>query len=234
MRGLGFAVLCATTALLSACTEGNVCAGVEFGPLIYVQVRDQHGTPQALGSEVWFLSRSGASVACTPSDTLTISGGSYSVTYDIEVSKRYYAASQQVHNVTVPGDECARWASPPETIPVVITLLPGSPPVRSPHWFPQNPTLDRGHPIAFSPIYGCELGRGPHGPLALRGKHRVHRIRFDHRRGHVRVQAVSGIGDRLLDIRCHAMAHGQCAHHASRPSEFSDRSAVQLAPIRFT
>jgi hypothetical protein len=93
VRGPVFAALVLTTVLLSACTEGNVCAGVAFGPPINVRVRDQDGTPQALGAEVWFASRSGVYPLTTESDTLTISGGEYGVAFDIEVSKRYYATS---------------------------------------------------------------------------------------------------------------------------------------------
>jgi hypothetical protein len=106
----------------------------EKPPTVNVTIRDQDGAPAALGAVVT-LAGGGMQVRdSTLSDTLTVSGGGYNTLYGVLVSKPYYTAVT-VDSVQVPGtfDNCGKpeQLGPPVNLNAVLTLLPGSPPVRA-------------------------------------------------------------------------------------------------------
>jgi hypothetical protein len=116
---------------LSACGSivGVDRCDVAYPPAFDVTVRDQGGAPQALGAIVTFTWASNRYQASTLDDSVNVRAGGPGTTYEIRVSKRYYNDAS-VHNVYTPDLGCGR-AGAVVTVPIVLSLVPGSPAVRS-------------------------------------------------------------------------------------------------------
>ena len=105
----------------------NVCARPLI-PAVTVQVRDAAGRPNAIGATVVARNRTGhLSSVKGYGDSLHISAGEESGTYDVEVTKPYHTSSV-VRDVRPHQDGCG--VRDPADLQVTLTLLPGAPPVR--------------------------------------------------------------------------------------------------------
>ena len=160
------ALLLASTLGLTACGQiseifGTTVSGCDVGPgpAFNVITRDQNGTGQALGALVIFHddSTSHADSAYRTNDTLSDFGGVQNRRYDIQVSKRYYKDGWAIDAIT-PGDKCGLGSS---KITVVVTLIPGSPPIRSMNMLPSAFYLDPGEDdstVTFRPFIDADPG----------------------------------------------------------------------------
>jgi hypothetical protein len=145
---------------LSACQEPTGCAGVGYYP-IQVTVRDQAGNPQALGAVVTLYDGSYREQDSTNYNPLMIlaaeeRGG---VTYDVQVTKRYYN-DVWVRGVHAPGGGCVTrgvWV----TVPVQLSLAAGAPAVRTVRLLPPRILLDRppsNGTATFTPYVDANAG----------------------------------------------------------------------------
>ncbi len=142
----------AAAATVAACAASDVtrigiaCAGVGYYALD-VTIRDQFGQAQALGTRVTITDGNYTETDST-SDTLHVLGASDrgGRTYDIRVSKPYYTDAV-VSGVKTRGGGCvtgSEAASVTLTVPVILTLAAGAPPVRAVRVLPAGPSaLDR-------------------------------------------------------------------------------------------
>jgi hypothetical protein len=147
----------ATTVLLSGCNvlglEGD-CAGVGYWA-VTVTVRDATGRPQALGATVTLQDGTYEENHVGTEDSLTVYGASDrgGRTYDIHVTKPYYN-DVSVRGVRAPGGGCVTGHESSPTnikVPIVLSLAPNAPPVRSIHLLPTyTPILDRDHAATFT------------------------------------------------------------------------------------
>jgi hypothetical protein len=136
------AILC-----LTACGDiagvATPCAGSPFA--FNVLVRDPLGAPQMLHATVLFHDDSSGTVdtAEVVGDTLRTIGGRGNRVYDIQVIKPYYADgwARGVYAVT---SKCG-YVPNPVTVPMVISVLPGAPAIRSLD-FARRSFLDRTPP----------------------------------------------------------------------------------------
>jgi len=143
--------LIAAALCVSACgrVAGLACAGVGYYA-VHVTIRDQSGHAQALGATVNLydgsyheVDRAGTDPGS--SDTLNVWGAEErgGRIYDIQVTKPYYN-DVWVRGVPAPGGGCVTEASAATvTVPVVLTLAPGAPPIRSLYVLPRQVLLDR-------------------------------------------------------------------------------------------
>jgi hypothetical protein len=167
MTRLPHAALLLSAALcLTACGQiseilGTTVSGCDVGagPAFNIITRDQNGTGQALGALVIFHddSTSHADSAYRTDDTLSDYGGVQNRRYDIQVSKRYYKDGWAIDAIT-PGDKCGLGQS---RITITITLLPGSPPIRSMTMFPSVAGIDPADGdsvLTFRPFIDTDLG----------------------------------------------------------------------------
>jgi hypothetical protein len=146
---------------LSAC--GSIvgvdrCNLMAYPPAFDVTVRDQAGAPQALGAVVTFTWASNRYQYSTLDDSVNVRAGGPGTAYEIQVSKRYYNDAS-AHNVYTPDLGCGR-AGAVVTVPIVLSLVPGSPAVRSLYVLPQRRTLDRGGDgkYAFASVVDANVG----------------------------------------------------------------------------
>ena len=122
------------------------CSGVGYYAL-QVPIRDLQGNPQALNATVTLYDGAYQVQASSREDPLTVytaqdRGGRR---YDIHVTKPYYA-DVWLRGVDTPGGGCVTGhESKPVTrvVPIVLTLAPGAPAVRSVHLLPPRVLLDR-------------------------------------------------------------------------------------------
>jgi hypothetical protein len=133
---------------LAACGDisgvGSACTG--GSPFVFnVLVRDPLGAPQMLHATAIFHDDSSATADTAEDfgDTLRTVGGRGNRVYDIQVTKRYYADgwARGVYAVT---NKCGYLANP-VTVPIVISVLPGAPVIRSLD-FVRRSFLDRTPP----------------------------------------------------------------------------------------
>lgn len=104
-------------------------------------VRDAAGTPQALGAVASF-SHDSSVIPYNPSDSLNIVGGYAGFTYQVRISKQYYADTV-VSGLSVAGIGVCDRPSTQVKVPIVLSLVPGAPPVRSVFVRPSWVELDR-------------------------------------------------------------------------------------------
>lgn len=153
----------ALSVAVSACGKNvlavDTCNGI-VADAFAVTVRDPAGAPQALGAVAKFVRASNTIPYTSDADSVTIFGGYANFTYDIVVSKQYYVDAV-VHGLfTKPIDSCGD-AGPPVTVPVVLTLAPGAPPVRSLLVLASGIELDRSpstRTITFTPFVDANPG----------------------------------------------------------------------------
>jgi len=145
------ALVVAAIGAASGCDQGNVCDLVDYElpPPVNVVIRDQAGTPAALGSVVTFGGGGRQLRDSTLSDTLTISGGAYNTVYGILVTRPFYAsATFDSVSLHATYDDChkPKTFDLPVTLSVTLTLLPNAPRVRSFYLVSnmRSTTLDRG------------------------------------------------------------------------------------------
>jgi hypothetical protein len=157
-------LLLVTSVALSAC-EKNIlsvssCVGI-IPDAFAVTVRDQAGAPQALGAIAKFIRASNSIPYESQGDSVIILGGYANFTYDIQVTKAYYVDTI-VHGLfTKPIDSCGDAGRVPVTVPVVLTLAPGAPPVRSVFALASGVELDRSpaaQMITFTPFVDANPG----------------------------------------------------------------------------
>ncbi len=142
-----FVPLVVLAAFSSACLNifgAGDCAGIGHEPPLNVTVRDAAGHALALGAVATFSSGGNSAADSSLSDSLTISGGSPGLTWDIAVSKRYYLTTV-LHGVKAPGRNACNGFGGVNTVPAVLSLAAGAPPVRSVSLIPKDFTLDRTH-----------------------------------------------------------------------------------------
>jgi hypothetical protein len=132
---------------LAACVPiTKDCADVGFTALM-VTVRDQTGTPQALGATLTLYDGTYSETDTNMGiDSLRIGGAGDrgNRSYDVQVTKPYYNDAW-VRDVYAPGTGCVNIGVGPmtTTVPVTISLAPGAPPVRSLFLLPPQIELDR-------------------------------------------------------------------------------------------
>lgn len=151
-------VVLISAAGLSSCKEitGSGCI-VAYPAAFDVTIRDQEGRSQALGSVVTFTWGSNRYLDSTLTDSLNVRGGGPGVSYDIQVAKRYYRDTL-VSGAYSRDLGCGN-AGPGVTVPVVLSLVAGAPPVRSLYLLPPGVLLDRGKPpFAFAPVLDANTG----------------------------------------------------------------------------
>jgi hypothetical protein len=150
-------VLATGAAALVAACDGfpfeTGCAGVGYFA-VTVTVRDELGHPQALGATV-MLQDGSYTETHAPEDSLTVYGADDrgGRTYDIHVTKPFYN-DIWVRGVRAPGGGCVTGheTTPTNiTVPIVLSLLPNAPPLRSIYLLPSySPILDRGFMTGFT------------------------------------------------------------------------------------
>lgn len=156
-------VMVVSSFILTACNS-TACAGVGYSA-VHVAIRDQQGNPQALDALVTLYDESYREQDSSRADPLTVfaaeeRGGR---TYDIQVSKRYYNDTW-VRDVHAPGGGCVTSLeanSVTITVPVVLSIAPGAPAVRSIHLLPPHILLDRSpYPgtVTFAPYVDANIG----------------------------------------------------------------------------
>jgi hypothetical protein len=150
--------------LLSGCSVFDglaACAGISYSA-VTVPIRDTFSRPQALGATVILHDGSYQESDTSIVDSLTVRaaedrGGR---TYDIHVTKPYYN-DVWVRGVRAPGGGCVQSAPTPATVPVVMSLAPNAPTVRSIHLIPVHILLDRPpyrSAFAFTPVVDASPG----------------------------------------------------------------------------
>lgn len=158
----GFAIVGA--ALASACDLSSIlgsdCAGVGYYT-VKVTIRDQLGHAQALGATVMLVDGS-YSETDSPYDTLVAYGAEErgNRTYDIHVTKPFYN-EVVVRGVRAPRLGCGSSpGSSPILVPIVLSLAPNAPSLRSIYLVPNySPLLDRGQStFTFTPIIDASPG----------------------------------------------------------------------------
>jgi hypothetical protein len=159
------AALLSAIVVLSTCIPTTKdCADVGFTALV-VTVRDQLGTPQALGATLTLYDGTySESDSNMGNDSLRIGGagnrGNHS--YDVKVSKPYYNDGW-VRDVYAPGTGCVNIGVGPmtTTVPVTISLAAGAPGVRSLFVLPSHLNLDRApylSALVFTPYLDHDPG----------------------------------------------------------------------------
>jgi hypothetical protein len=140
------------------------CAGVGHPPPVSVTIRNQYGTPVALGAVVTFITGTQQFPDSTLYDSLTVGAGGEGATYDIQVDKPFHA-TQTIRGVHVPSggfcDYNYRAAGLPITVAVTLDVLPGAPPLRSLNLLPSDVLLDRGGPrstFTFAAVVDADPG----------------------------------------------------------------------------
>ena len=145
--------------VLGACSApgflDTTCAGVGYYA-VQVDIRDQFGTPQALGAAVTLTDGSYRETDSTDFDPLSIraAGERGGRTYDVAVSKRFYRDTV-VRNVRAPGGGCVTGHErDPVTITIPVTLRL-APPLRGINLVPHHILLDRHNttPFAFKAYF---------------------------------------------------------------------------------
>ena len=165
-RNLWVVILLSAAAALASCEWPFVtgCSGVGYWAL-RVAIRDAQGNPLALGATVTLYDGAYREQDSARYDPLIVyaaqeRGGRR---YDIQVAKRYYADAW-VRGVEAPGGGCVtgREKTPvTRTVPVVLTLAPNAPVVRSIHLLPPRILLDRAPSPSvgtFTPYVDVNVG----------------------------------------------------------------------------
>lgn len=168
MRHSTAMVLLATACAVSGCgvlePKGTACPLVayEYPAPVVVNIRDQSGAAAALGSTVTFVHDDTQFRDSTFADSLTVSGGTYGIEYELVVTKPYYAADT-IHGALATGEYngCGRLTNfgKPDTVQATVTLLPGAPPVRTLFVRPITDTLvvDRDNPsVQLTPVLDAD------------------------------------------------------------------------------
>lgn len=152
-------LLIATLALAACKGVTEVRCAVGYPPSLNVTVRDVAGRPQALGAAVTFYDGTDRFLDSTFTESLSVQGGGAGHTYDISVTKRYYADTT-VRRVSTPNyDICGSYRPGQVTVPVVLSLVVGAPAVRSLYLLPQRITMDRGWtPFVFASVIDANVG----------------------------------------------------------------------------
>ncbi|MBL0171337.1 MAG: hypothetical protein IPP90_11495 [Gemmatimonadaceae bacterium] len=131
---------------VASCNWAGGCAGVGYHA-VHVTIRDQQGNPIAIGATVTLHDGAYLERAGTQYDPLNVyaaadRGGRR---YDIQVTKSHYN-ERWVRGVRAPGGGCVTGHEEEPvtiTVPVVLTLAAGAPPVRSVSLLPPHILLDR-------------------------------------------------------------------------------------------
>ncbi len=194
LRRVSHGILLVATIALAACGDlfapNTVCTLQASPPPINVTIRDQAGNAEALGSVASFSNGTIQVDARSSFDSLVISGGTYSQTYDISVRKPFYQ-DLVLHNVrSGDGDRCGHPLGPVLTVQAALSLAAGAPPFRSLFLLPDRITLDRGRPgnnYSFTTVIDASPGVS-----------RALRWRFTGDTASVGLDSVSGV----LTYRC--------------------------------
>lgn len=149
--GLAIGIVVLATACDVSSIFGSDCADVGYAA-VTVTVRDQLGHGQALGATVT-LQDGSYTETHSDQDTLLVYGAMErgGRTYDIHVTKPFYN-EVWVRGVRAPRGGCGQPISARTiAVPVVLSLAPNVPPLRSIFLMPNySPILDRGPSSTFT------------------------------------------------------------------------------------
>lgn len=204
------------------------CAGVGYSAL-HVTITDAQGNPQALGATVTIYDGTYRETDSTTYDPLSVytaddRGGRR---YDIQVSKPHYADAW-VRGVETRGGGCVTGHEKTpvmRTVPVVLTLAPSAPQVRSVHLLPPRILLDRApYPSVgtFTPYVDANAGTsrairwritGDTGSVILDHATGTFQYRCLAQSGYIKVSAISVadssvVGTAELAVQGHPAAPG--------------------------
>lgn len=155
---LTVALSCLTVASCNLNPFGMACSGVGYDA-VRVAISDAQGNPQALGAVVMIYDGTYSERDSAIYEPLYVRGaqdrGGH--TYDIHVSKPHYQ-DVWVRGAKAPGGGCETGTV---TVPVVLSLTPSAPPVRSVRLLPPRILIDRqpNRGIAsFTPYVDANVG----------------------------------------------------------------------------